>query len=237
MDLKEVAVLGDGIEDHWYYTSKAKAMLSLLDGRLPSSVLDVGAGSGFFSRFLLKNTSASTALCVDSGYVSDSDQTVEGKPIRFRSDVAAFDSDLILLMDVLEHVEDDVSFLRTYFDLAPTGSRFLISVPAFQFLWGPHDIYLEHKRRYRLGQLEAVVKTAGLTVVRGNYYFAFVFPLAAFLRLGSRLLRRNSAPRSQMSQHGFFTNRVLSTLLRQEISFMRHNRLFGLSAFCLAEKR
>ena len=237
MDLKEVGILGDGIDEHWYYQSKAKATIAMLDGISPLNVLDVGAGSGFFSRYILDHTTASNALCVDPGYESDSDQTRGDKQIKFRREISSVEADLILLMDVLEHVDSDVSLLRTYVDKAPSGSKFLISVPAFQFLWSPHDVFLEHKRRYRLGHIESVAQDAGLTVIRGNYFFTLIFPLAAVLRLASRALRRNAAPRSQLTRQSESVNRFLNLVLRLEIPIMRRNRLFGLTAFCLAEKR
>ena len=55
---------------------------------------------------------------------------------------------VILLMDVLEHVDDDVGLLRAYAEPARPGTRFIVSVPAFSWLWSAHDEFLEHRRRY-----------------------------------------------------------------------------------------
>jgi len=49
MDLKEIDILGDDIVQHWYYRSKAQAMTRLLGKAQQSTILDVGAGSAFFS--------------------------------------------------------------------------------------------------------------------------------------------------------------------------------------------
>ena len=108
MDLKEIEVLGPDVGKHWYYTSKARAMRQFLGTHMPSTVLDVGAGSGFFSRFLLANPATREAWCVDPGYASEHDELESGKPIRFRRSIAQVDADLVLMMDVLEHVDDDV---------------------------------------------------------------------------------------------------------------------------------
>lgn len=61
MDLKETDILGEHIDQHWYYRSKRAAMQKFLGDINPSSILDVGAGSGFFSRALLDRTDATTA--------------------------------------------------------------------------------------------------------------------------------------------------------------------------------
>ena len=68
MDLKEAGLLGADQGTHWYYASKARALLHCLDRKDPERILDVGAGSGFFSKFLLRRTSAKSAVCVDPGY-------------------------------------------------------------------------------------------------------------------------------------------------------------------------
>lgn len=237
MDLKETNILGSDIEKHWYYRSKAKAMEHLLCGVAPSIILDVGAGSGFFARKLLSNTSAKQAWCVDISYEADSEALEAGKPVYFRRSVDELDADLVLLMDVLEHVDDDVGLLNDYVKKVPRGALFLISVPAFQFLWSGHDIFLDHKRRYRLNQIEDVVRRAGLTVKHGSYYFGAVFPIAATIRLVSNLVRSNQLKaRSQLSRHHVVVNEILAAMSAVELSFVKINRLAGLTAFCVAEK-
>jgi len=237
MDLKETDILGDDISQHWYYRSKAKAITQLLGKTRPSTILDVGAGSGFFSRYLLDNTTAQEAWCVDISYDNDSDTLQNEKSIHFRRSIGHIDADVVLLMDVLEHVDDDVGLLNYYVNKVPRGSRFIISVPAFQFLWSGHDIFLEHKRRYKLSQIENVALSAGLTITKGTYYFGAVFPITATMRIYTRISTSNDVPvRSQLANHNLFVNGTLTTLCSLELPLMRFNRVAGLTAFCLAEK-
>ncbi len=237
MDLKETDILGADIGKHWYYRSKARAMERLLSGVTPSTILDVGAGSGFFSRKLLSNTLAKEAWCVDISYEDDSDTLESGKPVHFRRSVDEVNADLVLLMDVLEHVDDDVGLLKDYANKAPRGARFLISVPAFQFLWSGHDVFLEHKRRYRLNQMEDVVRRAGLTVQHGSYYFGAVFPIAATIRLLSNLIWSGQLKsQSQLSRHHVIVNETLAAMSAAELPLLIHNRLAGLTVFCVAQK-
>ncbi|POA29336.1 MULTISPECIES: methyltransferase domain-containing protein [unclassified Pseudomonas] len=235
MDLKEIDILGSSIGQHWYYCSKAAAMTRLLGDTPVKRILDIGAGSGFFTQHLLARTTATEAWCVDISYEADSDTTTAGKPLHYRRSIDSVDTDLVLLMDVLEHVDDDVGLLKAYVDKVPSRSRFLMTVPAFRFLWSGHDEFLEHKRRYTLPQLETVARDAGLTVMQGVYYFGLVFPIAATLRLlptGAQ----PSAPRSQLKRHHPLVNTLLKTLCTLELPFMRVNRLAGLTVFCLARK-
>jgi 2-polyprenyl-3-methyl-5-hydroxy-6-metoxy-1,4-benzoquinol methylase len=238
MDLKETGILGANISQHWYYRSKAKAMTCFLAGIQPAVVLDVGAGSGFFSRHLLAQSSVKEAWCVDISYDSDSDISEAGKPVHFRTSIDTVNADLVLLMDVLEHVDNDVGLLRDYASKVPFGAHFLISVPAFQFLWSGHDVFLEHKRRYRLQQIKNTVERSGLKVIRSNYYFGVVFPIAATSRLLDNWIRKGSKQaRSQLSQHHPLVNGLLGALSDAELPLMAHNSIAGLTAFCLAEKQ
>jgi 2-polyprenyl-3-methyl-5-hydroxy-6-metoxy-1,4-benzoquinol methylase len=233
MDLKEEDILGADIGRHWYYRSKAAALRRMVGHLNARRILDVGAGSGFFSRNLLAETAAQSALCVDIGYPADRDDQVAGKPVLYRRDTGPTDCDLVLMMDVLEHVDDDRGLLRHYAAKVPSGAHFLVTVPAFRFLWSGHDVFLEHKRRYRLGEIEAVMRDAGLQVVRGAYYFGLVFPLAAAVRL---VERNTTEPTSSLKKHGALINGILGVVCAAELPLFPTNRLAGLSAFVLARK-
>lgn len=233
MDLKEEDILGEDIGRHWYYRSKAAALRHMVGPLKPQRLLDVGAGSGFFSRHLLARTAAQSALCVDIGYDRERDETVGGKPVRYRRDCGFNDCDLVLMMDVLEHVDNDAGLVRRYAATVLSGTHFLVTVPAFRFLWSGHDVFLEHKRRYTLAEIERTMRSAGLDVVAGAYYFGLIFPLAAAIRLASR---GDDTPRSSLSRQGGLTNGLLTTACAVELPFFPLNRLAGLSAFVLAKK-
>jgi SAM-dependent methyltransferase len=236
MDLKETDILGPGIDRHWYYSSKAKAMTRFLAVWEPATILDVGAGSGFFSRHLLAHTSAKEAWCVDISYEADSDSSEAGKALHYRRSIEAVDADLVLLMDVLEHVDNDVALLRGYVAKVPCGSQFLITVPAFQFLWSGHDDFLEHERRYTLRQLEDAVRGAGLNVKKGAYYFGMVFPIATSIRLAQKTSSGGETARSQLTKHHPIINSALKALCYAELPFFKFNSVACLTVFCLAEK-
>ncbi|MEX4005360.1 class I SAM-dependent methyltransferase [Paraburkholderia sp. EG285A] len=236
MDLKEVDALGPEVGAHWYYASKARAMRRFLGTSSGTRVLDVGAGSGFFSKHLLAHAGAQEAWCVDISYEAESEAREAGKVIRYLRAVEPVDADLVLLMDVLEHVDDDAGLLREYAAKVPAGGRFLVTVPAFQCLWSAHDTFLGHKRRYTLAQLERTVRSAGLEIEHSAYYFGLVLPIAAALRLAQRSHQQGQAPKSQMRAHHPLVNRILKSLCSMELPLLRFNRVGGLTIFCVARK-
>jgi SAM-dependent methyltransferase len=236
VDLKETELLGDAQDTHWYFVSKALALRRAAGDRPIRRVLDVGAGSGFFSRVLLRETSAESAVCVDTGYASERSERYLGKSIAFTKAAPDLDADLVLMMDVLEHVDDDIGLVREYVARARPGTRFVVSVPAFSWLWSGHDVFLEHRRRYTLASVGAVLSGAGLSPVGAFYFFGAVFPAAVAQRLWSRRSASRGGPHSQLRRHHPLTNALLIRICLAESAVATHNRLFGLTAFAVADK-
>lgn len=236
MDLKETKILGAPPETHWYYKAKASACLRLVSASAGPVILDVGAGSGFFSRYLLKNTAAFEAWCIDINYSQESDEKEGNKSLHFRNKNPNIQPNLVLLMDILEHVEDDADLLAACIAQAAPGAYVLISVPAFQTLWSRHDVFLGHKRRYTLRQVKRLAKDSGLIPVQANYFFFGVFPIALMLRIFERLSPLKTMPKSQLKKHHPTVNAFLGWLCNLELSLMRFNRAFGLTVFFLGKK-
>lgn len=239
MDVKEESILGDAVYTHWYYLSKLKAIQGLLADIVFKRILDVGAGSGIFSKLLLIDA-GSAARCVDTAYVDDERRELyQGKEIVFVKTINSVDEDVVLMIDVIEHVENDREFLKYYVDRMPVGGHVLISVPAFNLLWSGHDVFLEHKRRYSLGELESLVKNAGLHVVKGRYFFGLLFPIVAAIRIFSRWrgsTNKNQA-KSDLTKASNIVNSLLIMIHQVEAkTLFLINRGAGLSAFCLAKK-
>ncbi len=237
MDLSEAANLDNDISSHWYYRSKAAALIQWVTQINPTAILDVGAGSAFFSRFLLRHTDAQEAWCVDINYVLEFNDSEGSKPVHYRKAIGPVNCDLVLMMDVLEHVDNDVKFLKDYMEKVPQGTRFVVTVPAFHFLWGAHDVFLQHKRRYSLKQLEKVVAEAGLTIDHSAYFFALVFPFSLVTRFAAAWFRPVDKPsKSQLKLHHPVVNWFLSACCRFELPIMPINRLAGLTVFCVATR-
>jgi hypothetical protein len=239
MDLKEEEILGDKIRTHWYYVSKGRALRRFIRNLNTAEILDVGAGSGVFSKQLLDAGLCKSALCVDPGYGAETSGLYNGAPLAFVRRTDSVPQNLVLMMDVLEHVDDDAALLRSYSDKMPRGGHVVITVPAFQFLWSGHDIFLEHRRRYTAAAIERTVRTAGLEVVRTNYFFGLLFPVAAVIRIFKKQLldKGGIKAQSELKPAGPLLNRLLTILHDFErVTVFRFNKVAGLSIFCLCRK-
>ena len=239
MDVKEEHILGNDVAIHWYYSSKGNALQQILKDVAIENILDVGAGSGFFSRLLLENNRNISALCVDPAYETEKHEKINGNTINHRRQVEGGQVSLILMMDVLEHVDDDLSLIVEYINMLKQGGYLLVTVPAFQWLWSGHDEFLEHKRRYTAFEVEKLIVGAGLEVVRTRYFFALLLPLIIPIRLWDnfRVRRGNYQPKSSLYSHARWVNSILRLVLSLECYLLfRFNRIAGLTVFCLARK-
>lgn len=239
MDLKEEDILGDRIGRHWYYVAKGRAMRQFLGDVEAPEVLDVGAGSGVFARQLLDQGIAGSAVCVDPNYEREYEENQNGKPIKFVKSIEKTTQKLVLMMDVLEHVPDDVALLKAYADTMPQDGQVFITVPAFQFLWSGHDVFLEHYRRYTIPMMEEAVRKAGLVPIRSRYFFGSLFPVVAPVRLTKNILFEHGKieGKSELTLYPDWLNDMLIAIHDIERGSLFHvNRLFGLSVFCLCGK-
>ena len=241
MDLKEEHVIGNKIYDHWYYIAKGKAMRKFLDGVRIPEVLDVGAGSGTFSRQLLDEGFCDSAVCLDPNYAEERTENHNGKQIRFVKHFEKSSQKLILMMDVLEHVADDVTLLKKYSDSVEPGGHIFITVPAFQFIWSGHDVFLEHHRRYTIPMIEEVVKRADPTLipVKTRYFFACLFPAVAAIRLCKKVLLDRGALKmqSELKLYPDWLNKALIVAHDVECrTVFSFNKFCGLTVFCMCRK-
>ena len=177
MDLSEINPASK--RRHPWEIVRAEFFASILGRSEPAPVrcLDVGSGDAWIAGELARAHPTWKFVCWDSGY----GDSLAAAPRRAdpagafsftaRPPEEAFD--LVLLLDVLEHVEEEAAFLTKIVErnVAP-GGRVLVSVPAWPFLFSAHDLRLRHHRRYLPRQLRELVASAGLRMLCGGGLFA-----------------------------------------------------------------
>jgi hypothetical protein len=237
MDLKEIE---NGINpgDHWYFRAKRKLLLNQVPLGCTQSV-DVGAGSKFFSYELAGIKTMHQVFPIDPNFDTETIETIGNcKVVSLKEQSEKTqNSQFWVFMDVIEHVEDDLRFLKDYVNCAPKGSRFFITVPAYAFMWSNHDVFLGHFRRYTTKSLKLLVHNAGLTTLSIGYFYSFLFPLAFIQRKILSRMMRSESDSSGLSKQSYLINRIFELILNAELRITKgFGKLPGLTVTCSAEK-
>jgi SAM-dependent methyltransferase len=158
--------------------------------------LDIGAGDGYVATRLLADFPAvASAICFDRAYDAAWLESKAEPGLTFTSERPADKFDLVLLLDVLEHVSDDQAVLHeaaTCF--AKPGAWLLLSAPAHPALFSRHDELLEHKRRYKPARLRDLASEEGLDVVAHGQLFASLLVPRTIAKLGEVARKHEAAP-------------------------------------------
>lgn len=143
----------------------------------------------------------------------------------------------VLLLDVLEHIEDDSAALRAVNAYLPPNGWLVVTAPAYPFLWSYHDESFGHYRRYTMGSLRDKLTASGFSVVWASYFNSLLFPLAACVRILRKALG-DGARRTDFRQLPLPVNAVLTKLLACEAHLVgRIPTPFGLSLQAVARKK
>lgn len=192
-------------EHHWWFQTRRDIVLGLLARFAPVTrpvrVLDIGCGTGMILKALGRFGDVfgidpdEQAIVYSRSKIKDPSRVRQGQlPDRLPTDQRF---EIVTLLDVLEHVEDDVGSLRAIQNvLAPAGILF-VTVPAFPFLWSGHDEINQHKRRYTVDELRQKLQRAGFKILKCSYFNTLLFPLAMAFKMYTRM-RWGYAPRAHM---------------------------------------
>jgi SAM-dependent methyltransferase len=212
-------------ETSFWFKHRTACVLAAIDRfPPPGAVLDVGGGTGHLTAAL--QASGQAAVLVEPG--GSGVRLAQSRGVRpvihSTLDAAGFDSGTVPavgLFDVVEHIEDDLGFLRDVRDLLVPGGRTYLTVPAGPWLWSNEDVHAGHYRRYVRSSLADVLEGAGLEV---EYLTAFFrpLPLPIFLlrSLPSLLGVRSSEAKVTEREHATgegVASKVLARLLAPEI--------------------
>lgn len=178
---------------HWWFVARRRIvhkMLSRFGGdKKTLRILEVGCGTGanlpMLQGFGIVDAiepdcearmvaSRRFGLAVKSGYLPGGVELQDGH------------YDLIVLLDVLEHIGDDIGALTMLRSKLAPGGRIFLTVPAMPWLWSSHDVAHHHHRRYTAGELKNALERSGFELVHGAHFNTLLFPLIAVMRLIGR---------------------------------------------------
>ena len=216
---------------HWWFRGRRSIIRRMISQVLPVSrrgvVIDIGCGTGANLDAL-----ASTHDCLG---IDVSENAIRLARQRFPN-IRFMHTDLRhlvvpndlgpriwLLLDVLEHVEDDIGFFSTILAVMEQDDHLLITVPANMSLWSPHDTAHGHYRRYHRAMLERLWKGHEVSVIFVSYFNFFLFPIIYVVRAYNRLRKREWGDAgTDLHLPGPFVNGFLESIFASEGLILSH---------------
>ncbi|TKD53161.1 class I SAM-dependent methyltransferase [Sphingomonas baiyangensis] len=185
---------------HWWYRARREILSDYVAREAGLSadarILEIGCGTGhnlpMLARFgnveAIEIDAAARAIAAER-----LGQPVGDAPLPELPGVARGAYDMVAVLDVIEHVGDDVAALRGIAETLKPGGCILIAVPAHRWMWSAHDVVNHHHRRYSKASLDAAIRAAGLTHQGLRWCNSLLFPLAVGARLAGRLTGRDDS--------------------------------------------
>jgi len=222
-------------DEHWWFVARRQIIGSLierLDLPATATILEVGCGTGgnlsMLSRFGNLSAMEQDQEALEMARAREAAPVLSGE---LPNAIPKFSQhfDLIALLDVIEHVEDDRAGLESLARLLKPDGRILLTVPAFNFLWSQHDVENHHFRRYRKRDIRALARNCGLTLDYISYFNFWLFPPSAAVRVIRKLIPYKESWQD-MRMPPAMINRVLKTVFGSERHALGKLSLpFGLS--------
>jgi SAM-dependent methyltransferase len=194
MDAIAYRSLRDLQDRHWWFVGRLSIVSHLIRRftQLPqrSRILEAGCGYGGNLRMLEQFGDLHAFEVEDQARAYAS--TFVKRPVvhGLLPEKVGFENesfDLVAVLDVLEHIDDDLGSLRALRERLTEGGSLMLTVPALPWLWSEHDEIHHHKRRYTKAGLKRVLREAGLEPIVIGYFNTLLFPLAMVQRLALRL--------------------------------------------------
>jgi len=232
-------------EHHWWYRGRRRIIRAELDKlTLPpnAQILDAGCGSGRTLEELqdygevrgieLNPEAAELARSRGQGEVE------VGRLEDLPWDDETFD--LITCLDVIEHTPDDRATLTELRRVTKPRGWMLVTVPAYQALWSPHDEANHHYRRYSRSTLLSAARDAGWTVERMTSFNTLLLAPAAAVRVVQRHRRRPAEEQTPDLHLGpQWLNGALERPMKIEARWLQRGRTLpaGLSLMAILANR
>ncbi len=227
---------------YWWFIARNQIVKDIFEKicKIPqnSDILDVGCGTGGFASKLLDKYNI---IGVDTSEIALEYSRKRGIKHLYNCYLNEFPNrdfniKAITILDVIEHIEDDVAVVEQCYSILQSNGYIIATVPAYKWMWSHHDVIHHHYRRYKQRQFNELLTNAGFKIEYSTYFNTILFLPAFIKRLAEKIFgsKRNDSPIDEVPE---FLNTIFTKMFGLENNMLPNITFpFGLSILTIAKK-
>jgi SAM-dependent methyltransferase len=229
MDSKDIKTMADAEEKHWWYSERRYLLKKFIENfEITGNAADVGAAGGGNTQVILdmglnaiavEPDDVGVKFCIEKG-IKVIKASANSLPLSDES------QDLVVLMDVLEHLKDDTKALIEIRRILKPNGYLFITIPMHMKLWSKHDLKAMHYRRYEKQQVINMLELSNYSVISFSFWNVIFYPIVR--------MRRNRVECDEIAYPGNFLNRLLKVGIMLE-RYLPLKKLTGVSGIVVAQ--
>ena len=236
--------------NHWWFKARLKILETTFKKHIGDKkrlkILNVGVATGATTEMLQKFGDV-TSLEYDKECCAFLKEKTGIDAVNASLTELSFSSDtfdVVCAYDVIEHIEADILAITEIHRVLNSNGQYMITVPAYQFLWSNHDVVNHHFRRYTKTELVSKLSSATFTTEYTTYFNTLLFPPIAFVRFLLNLLpkgknnKTSGSDNEVLSSNGLL-NKMLFQIFKSEEKILskKVSLPFGVSILSIGRKR
>jgi hypothetical protein len=239
------------IEDNSFWFKHRNNIIKYIMQKIPAigNFADIGGGNGYQIKFISENFKSKKVFLIELGYKGCLNAKTRGVENVYNMPFQSFDFNgnnvnSVGLFDVLEHIENDVDFIKDLANSLPKDSLIYLTVPAHQYLWSSADYMGGHFRRYDSKSISKLAIESNTELAYFSYFFNYIPPITFLLKRIPYLLFKDKDINKLLEKEtenlvvSEFTECILNRFHNYELKKIQHRpiKIGGSCIFVLRTK-
>lgn len=225
----------------FWFSHRKNCIVNAIDNKLNGPILDVGGGNGVFTKYF-QNKNLDTLLIepgvagVQNAVKNGVENIINGSLLDVKLADTSFSA--VVLLDVLEHIENDEAFLSELNRILKEQGQLVLTVPAFPFLFSDFDKEVGHFRRYTLARLQEKLQKSGFSIQYKTYFFSLL-PLPILIGrfiINKFKKQKNRKSTGHINRDGLL-GKIIQKILSPELLLIKQKITIPFGSSCLIVAR